>query len=231
MERLREHLSMSQAALAKRLNVSPMAPSRWERGINEPPAEIYIELGKMAGDPGCWYFWERAGLHKKDLLTILPKVESPSRKLDVTLAAAPRSPIATALIPVPVYDVHPPIGQAGKARILKQHALEYVVAPRDWCPHPGRTVAIKMAGDRMAPMIPAGSIVAIDQTEHDFAKLAGKVVLARHPDKGMVLAWVQSQGASLILVPENREHRPDYVHKNDWTACGRVLWWLTRAPV
>ena len=44
-----------------------MAVSRWERGINEPPGEAYIALGKLAGSPACWYFWERTGLKKSDL--------------------------------------------------------------------------------------------------------------------------------------------------------------------
>src|SRR3954470_19594522 len=71
LEGLREKLGLSQAALAKKLNVSAMATSRWERGVNQPPASIYLQLGKMAGDPGCWYFWERAGLRKSDISDLL----------------------------------------------------------------------------------------------------------------------------------------------------------------
>jgi len=46
-----------------------MAISRWERGINEPSASTYIQLGKMAGvgNAECWFFWSRAGLSKSDL--------------------------------------------------------------------------------------------------------------------------------------------------------------------
>jgi len=68
---LRNRLRFSQGDLASRLNVSAMAVSRWERAINEPPAEAYIELGKMAGDPDCWFFWQRAGLSKADLKRVL----------------------------------------------------------------------------------------------------------------------------------------------------------------
>ena len=68
IERLRESLGISQAELARRLHVSPMAVSRWERGINEPTSSVYIELGKMAGAPQCWYFWELAGLTREDIL-------------------------------------------------------------------------------------------------------------------------------------------------------------------
>jgi transcriptional regulator with XRE-family HTH domain len=53
----RNALKLSQDELGKRLGASAMAISRWERGIQRVPANIYIQLGKLAGDPLCWYFW------------------------------------------------------------------------------------------------------------------------------------------------------------------------------
>ena len=41
--------------------------------MQEPPANIYIRLGNMTGDPECWYFWGRAGLHSGDLMRVLPE--------------------------------------------------------------------------------------------------------------------------------------------------------------
>ena len=64
---LRDKLELSQTEFAGKLNVSAMAVSRWERAINEPPAEAYIQLGKLAGVPECWFFWQKAGLSKSDL--------------------------------------------------------------------------------------------------------------------------------------------------------------------
>ena len=43
LEGLRVELGMSQAALARKLNVSAMAPSRWERGVNQPPADVFVQ--------------------------------------------------------------------------------------------------------------------------------------------------------------------------------------------
>ncbi len=60
---LRQQLAWSQSQLARKLDVSAMAVSRWERGVNEPPAHIYIELGRLAiNSQDSWLFWERAGL-------------------------------------------------------------------------------------------------------------------------------------------------------------------------
>jgi ribosome-binding protein aMBF1 (putative translation factor) len=69
--RVRDALGLSQAALARRLAVSPMAVSRWERSVNEPSAAIYIQLGRLAGSPHCWFFWQRAGLERSEIEAVL----------------------------------------------------------------------------------------------------------------------------------------------------------------
>jgi len=68
----RTSLNVSQSEFAKRLGASAMAVSRWERGIQEVPANIYIQLGNLAGDPRCWYFWGCAGLRTVDVMRVLP---------------------------------------------------------------------------------------------------------------------------------------------------------------
>src|SRR5437879_11993451 len=70
VEKLRRGMKFSQTALGKKLGFSAMAISRWERGVQEPPANSYIQLGNMVGDP--WYFWGRAGLHSGDVVRVLP---------------------------------------------------------------------------------------------------------------------------------------------------------------
>src|ERR1700720_2404078 len=77
---LRRRMSVSQSELGKQLNSSAMAVSRWERGVQEPPANIYIQLGNITGDPECWYFWGRAGLQSDDLMRVLPAVRTRLRK-------------------------------------------------------------------------------------------------------------------------------------------------------
>ena len=67
IEKLRDRLNLSQTDFANQLGVSAMAVSRWERGINEPPAKCYVTLGKMAGSSECWFYWERIGLTKRDV--------------------------------------------------------------------------------------------------------------------------------------------------------------------
>ena len=56
---------------AKKIGVSAMTISRWECGVNQPVAEYYIVLGRLAGPPDCWIFWGRAGLTKEDAERVL----------------------------------------------------------------------------------------------------------------------------------------------------------------
>jgi len=73
---LRHKLRLNQVELGQRLHYSAMAISRWERGEQEPTDRGYIELGNLAGDPDCWYFWGRAGLHNENLLRVMPKMRN-----------------------------------------------------------------------------------------------------------------------------------------------------------
>ena len=73
IETLRRSLKLSQMELGKKLETSAMAVSRWQRGEAQPPADGYIRLGKLAGDPLCWFFWGRAGLNTADVTRVLLK--------------------------------------------------------------------------------------------------------------------------------------------------------------
>src|SRR6202041_4033435 len=78
---LRRKLRLDQSALGERLDCSAMTISRWERGGQEPPSHAYIELGNLAGDPDCWFFWGRAGLRNEDLMRVVPDMR---RRLEKT---------------------------------------------------------------------------------------------------------------------------------------------------
>ncbi len=71
IEKLRARLNLSQTEFAQKLGVSAMAVSRWERGINEPPATCYVTLGKMAGPDEAWFYWERIGITKRDVARMM----------------------------------------------------------------------------------------------------------------------------------------------------------------
>jgi DNA-binding XRE family transcriptional regulator len=68
---LRESLSLNQLQFGKRLKCSSMVISRWERGLQKPPADCLIAMGKMAGPPAGWFFWKMAGIDPSDAKRML----------------------------------------------------------------------------------------------------------------------------------------------------------------
>jgi SOS-response transcriptional repressor LexA len=238
LEDLRLQLGLSQAALARKLNVSAMAPSRWERGVNQPPAEVFVELGKLAGTKKCWNFWARAGLRKSDVNAVLQKVnrskDGRDGRGDFGIASsAAAKPFVTPqrmaeLLALPLYTTTPPVGVVGPPTVHRR-ASELVAARRAWCPHPDQTFCLRYTAEKMMPLIQKGAIIAIDEAETGRDKLQGKIVLAAHADDGLMVHWLQRYGKSEVLVPENKDFPPTYIQNGDWKIIGRVVWWLTQA--
>ncbi len=48
-----------------------MVVSRWERGLQKPPADCLIAMGKIAGSAAGWYFWKLAGITPSDATRML----------------------------------------------------------------------------------------------------------------------------------------------------------------
>src|SRR5713226_548457 len=114
IEKLRRRLGQSQSRLGQQLQYSAMAISRWERGLQEPPADCYIKLGDLAGNPDCWYFWERAGLKSADVIRALPLdkrlfPKSTFPDFDIVVAGSGgkiRSTKKTQLVAIPLLTDH-----------------------------------------------------------------------------------------------------------------------------
>jgi len=239
---LRHNLHLDQAALGERLGCSAMTISRWERGAQEPPSHAYIELGNLAGDPDCWFFWGRAGLRNEDLMRVVPGLR---RRLMKT--AAPDFEIVSAggagkkssrgkvqLIAIPLLKVvaasH---GEKGDdTSVLHGAPLESMIAaPRGWCPNPAATSCLRVKGNSMMPLLQDGYIVAVDSSQSDRGKLNGKIVIAWHKDMGLTVSRLERYGHTDTLQPENREYQSitlDSKHK--WKILAKVLWWIGKAP-
>ena len=91
-----------------------MAVSRWERGIQKVPANIYIKLGNLAGDPLCWYFWGLTGLRTEDVMRVLPVARLRLRENRVSKVLIVRAgdrkkapaPKETDFVAIPFLPVH-----------------------------------------------------------------------------------------------------------------------------
>ena len=126
-----------------------MSVSRWERGILEVPANIYIKLGNLAGDPLCWYARGCAGLRSEDVMRVLPAARDrlhESRLASVLVVHAgsekKRGLARADLVAIPLLPVYAAThGEQGDKDVdLEQVRPETLLAaPRDWCPNPNST--------------------------------------------------------------------------------------------
>ena len=239
ISRLRARLNLSQTSFGQELHSSAMAVSRWERGTQEPAAHSYIEIGNLARDPDCWYFWECAGLRTEDLMRVLPKLRAQLRQPVVhfqVVRAGSRGikPKESQLVAVPLLKVVAAThGEKGdSAPILHDAPFEGIIAaPKDWCPNPASTNCLRVRGDSMNPLIYNGYIVAVDSSQNDRAKLDGKIVIAWHKDVGLTVSRFRRYDHTEVLHPENPKYQSITMdRKNKWKVLARVLWWIGKAP-
>lgn len=107
-----------------------------------------------------------------------------------------------------------------------------ILAYRQWIPNPAATVATGVADDAMAPILPRGSIVAIDRSETDPIDLQGKMVAVRLGGE-LLIRWLDVSGRHMILRPNlpGRQYPLIPVEVDampDDFVVGRVVWSWSR---
>ena len=60
----------------------------------------------------------------------------------------------------------------------------------------------------MAPSIQDDYIIAVDAAQVELSKLYGKIVIAWHKDKGLIVSRLQRFDGTELLMPDSREHEP-----------------------
>jgi SOS-response transcriptional repressor LexA len=240
ISRLRHRLDLSQTAFGQEVHSSAMGVSRWERGAQEPPSHSYIELGNLAGDPDCWFFWSRAGLHSEDLLRALPKLRNrfpQSRQQDFQIVHAgntSKKPEKSQLVGIPLLKlVAATNGEKGdNMPILHAAPVESMIAaPKEWCPNPSSTYSLRVRGNSMNPLIYANYILVVDSAQTNRAKLNGKIVIAWHKNVGLTVSRFRRYDHTEVLHPENRDYEAIILdRKNAWKIIAKVLWWIGKAP-
>jgi SOS-response transcriptional repressor LexA len=231
IERLRASLNMSQAHLGEELQYSAMAVSRWERGIQEPPGDCYIKLGKLAAGEDRWLFWERAGLTKTDVENEMPQPKGAVSNFEVVLAGSgAKKAIAqkTQLVAIPLLHVHAGShGEEGDRVIdLRQSPhQEVIAAPVAWCPNPESTSCLRVKGKSMSPLIYDGDILAVDSSQTRHSQLNNKIVVASHKKKGLSVSRFRHIDGVELLESDNREYQAITFSKDrTWQIVGKVLW-------
>jgi SOS-response transcriptional repressor LexA len=86
---------------------------------------------------------------------------------------------------------------------------------------------LRVEGESMMPLIHDGYIVALDTSKTDARVLAGSIVVASHPDTGLVVSRLRPLQDQSWLVPENPEYKLVAMHGDcRWVIRGKVIWWM-----
>ncbi len=232
---LREGLGINQAELARRLTCSAMTISRWERGLLQPSAEHFIQLGNLGNKAKAWFFWEMAGIQPAKMAGALRNV-SGSRRSEELLrkdrsklnhGAASKGKHRLVILPLlkAYIGTH---GAPGDKRSLRTiPAADTLSVPEKWCPNPDYTSLIRVRGHAMEPRIREGDIVAVDSFQSERESLYGKPVVAMHPTEGLFVAYLRRYDTVDVLESENRTAAAVILKGAKWRVLGKVLWWIS----
>ena len=234
---LRERLKINQAELARRMECSAMTISRWERGLLQPSAEHFIQLGNLGSKNEAWFFWEMAGIQASKMIDALGTSSGNGRRLQVAHIQRAKAVLpdkTSQVVGLPL--LKGVIGTHGvqsdrRSSLRTIPATQILGAPAAWCPNPSYTSLLRVKGHSMEPLIRDGDILAIDSFQTDRNELYGRIVVAVNEEKGICVSHLRRYDSLDVLEGENRQHDPVILNKaSGWRIMGRVLWWISDAP-
>lgn len=206
-ERFGEH---GGPELARRLGLPARTWYNYETGVTVP-AEVLLSFLEQTGTNPIWLFNGEGpkylrpddgqafqDLSPGELIRMgLEKLEQEPRGHDGLLPPGPPGVededfIAVDMVPLGDLAGGSPPGEDGR----------FILASRFSLPHPSRTVAVRLEDDAMHPILPVGSIVAVDRSITDPEALRGKLVAA-DPEHSPMIRWLEVSGKHLILRPNH----------------------------
>lgn len=121
-------------------------------------------------------------------------------------------------------------GVNGMAFDPYEPAASMVVVYKPEIPGSGRhqLSALKVGGDSMAPTIPRGAVVVVDQSDRELVD--GRIFVVNIPEGGMDMAAVKrvrrwEKGKGFLLISDNPGYPPDISYLDWHRLCvGRVVW-------
>ena len=227
---LRERLEINQAEFARRMACSAMTISRWERGLLQPSAENYVQLGNLGNNTQAWFFWERAGIHPAKMAGALRGASGPRKTATQGIEKGSNNESVNVAVPLLKAFVGT-YGLDGDKRSLRTiPAKETISVPARWCPNPDYTRLLPVKGHTMESLIRHGDMIAVDsfQIQIERENLYGALVVATDPKRGLSLAYLRRIGTVDVLEGDDRAYEPVILGKpSGWRIVGKVLWWIS----
>ncbi len=227
--------------LARKLNLPARTWYNYETGVTVP-AEVLLGFIDETGANPVWLLSGEGpkfntGLEDEVLANLTPvqlirrgleKLERDPGDLAISspddLAGDPKGDFVS----VGLY----PLADLGKPHLDPASSEGKVLAYRHWLPHPKETIAVRLNDESMSPILPSGSVVAIDRAVTDSKLLQGKLV-AGSIDGVPMIRWLEISGRHMILRPNlvSREFSLIAIEVDDISPnpiIGQVVWSWSR---
>lgn len=224
--------------LARRLNLPARTWYNYETGVTVPAEVLLAFIDQTEVNP-TWLLTGdgpkyQGGLEDMVLSELTPEelirrgLEKLEAKPSEVVVVAPENlPAETASDFVAVNLIAP-----GQLASRAPKVEGYILAYRHWIPHPRETVAVRLDDDAMHPILPRGSVAAVDRSVIEPERLQGRLVAAM-PDGEAMVRWLDISGRHLILRP-NQPSRDYPIVPAEWDGkpssvlIGQVVWSWSR---
>lgn len=117
--------------------------------------------------------------------------------------------------------------ELGRSDLEEADSHGVVQVDRSWIANPGDTVASTVEDDSMSPILPMGSLIAVDFSTREFDDFEGRLVVARVGEQVFV-RWFENSENQVILRPNRPGAFPlmriEPRRSGQDTILGQVVW-------
>jgi len=227
--------------LARRLNLPARTWYNYETGVTVP-AEVLLGFIDQTGTNPLWLLSGEGAKYRHSqeefMLADLSPLELIRRGLE-KLEQRSSEPVIVAPENLPTKLMSDfvavslvPLHRLTKRGIDPTVEEGKILAYRHWLPNLSSTVAVRLLDDAMYPVLPAGSVVAIDRSVTEPENLQNQMVAAA-PEGEPIIRWLDISGRHVILRPNqaSREYPLIPLELNGQTGeliIGKVVWSWSR---
>lgn len=226
--------------LARRLGLPARTWYNYETGVTVP-AEVLLSFIDQTGGNPVWLLSGEGPKYRRDMEDLVLAELSPEdliRRGLEKLEQEPHEVVIVAPDNLPGENMSDfvavpliPMAELCKVPLRSDAVAGYVLAYRQWLPHPLETVGVRLDDDAMHPILPIGSVVAIDRHVSDPLQLQGRLVAA-NPDGRPMIRWLDISAHHMILRPNqaSRDHAmiPVEMDTKPSPILGQVVWSWSR---
>ena len=228
--------------LARRLNLPARTWYNYETGVTVP-AEVLLGFIDETGANPTWLLTGEGARYRQSReerrLSDMTPFEMIRRGLEELERSTPHEVAIVAPENLPSHETSEfvaiglyPLSEIANPRLDPASAHGHVLTYRNWLPNPAHTVGTSLTDDAMHPILPIGSIVAVDRSITNPDDLRGQIVAAR-PTEHPLIRWLDVSGRHMIFRPNQtaRDFLPipvEYDAQNHHLIIGRVVWSWSR---